>query len=380
MKFKLKHVIIVLLVSGFRLPVLGNDPAPPVSIFRPSEILNIMHRVADWQLDSWKTKGFSYGKTDWIHASCYTGLYAMGSLEGGEKYLRVLVDIGEDMNWNTGRRRFYADDYCIGQTYAQLYGRYGEEKMIEPFTRQADSIIGKPNKESLSWKNDIQYREWAWCDALFMGPPALAYLSTVTGKSEYLNTASTLWWKTTDFLYDPEEHLFFRDERYFDKREKNGAKIFWSRGNGWVVGGMVRVLENMPSDHPDRPKFEMLYKTMMKRLADLQQPDGSWRTSLLDPESFPVKEMSGTGFFCYAFAWGLNHGMLDKDTYFPVVAKAWKVLNSAVTKDGKLGYVQPVGASPAQVNADSTEVYGVGAFLLAGSELYRYMKEHPQDK
>ena len=141
-----------------------------------------------------------------------------------------------------------------------------------------------------------------------------------------------------------------------------------------MLAGLVRVLENMPKNHPDRAKLIQLYKDMVGKIASLQQPDGSWHASLLDPASFPVKEMSGTGFFSYAIAWGLNHGLLEKKQYFPVVEKSWKALVSAVHEDGMLGYVQPIGASPDAVNVNSTEVYGVGAFLLAGTQLYQYLK------
>jgi rhamnogalacturonyl hydrolase YesR len=249
--------------------------------------------------------------------------------------------------------------------------------MIAPFIKQADSILSQPHTEALNWKNNIQNREWAWCDALYMGPPALAYLSTATGDPKYLDMACKLWWKTTDFLFDPTEKLYFRDESYVQKRERNGAKTFWIRGNGWVVGGLVRMLENMPKSHPDRAKFEQLYRDMMERISTLQQPDGSWHASLLDPASYPVKEMSGTAFYCYALAWGLNQGIIKEETYLPIVKKAWNVMTSSVMDNGKLGFVQPIGASPDNVDAQSTEVYGVGSFLLAGKEIYQYMKKHP---
>ena len=48
--------------------------------------------------------------------------------------------------------------------------------MIQKFRLPADSIVALPHDESLEWKNGIQFRELAWCDALFMAPPALAYL------------------------------------------------------------------------------------------------------------------------------------------------------------------------------------------------------------
>ena len=344
------------------------------SILQKTNIFKMMQRVADWQLDTWKNKGFNHRKADWTNGACYTGIFAFGNIKGNDRYLKTLVDIGDELGWNTGHLRFHADDYCVGQTYAQLYSKFKKKKMIAPFILQADSIVNKPHNEPLNWKNSIQNREWAWCDALFMGPPSLAYLSTATKDEKYLNTAVKLWWKTTEFLYDPTEKLFFRDESFFNKREKNGQKIFWSRGNGWVLAGLVRVLENTPKNHPDRAKLVQLYKDMVSKVASLQQADGSWHASLLDPASFPVKEMSGTGFFSYAIAWGLNHGLLEKKQYLPVVEKSWKALVSAVHDDGMLGYVQPIGASPDAVNANSTEVYGVGAFLLAGTQLYQYIK------
>jgi rhamnogalacturonyl hydrolase YesR len=347
------------------------------TLLQKGYILNIMHKVADWQLNEWNTNGFKHPKVDWTNAACYTGIYALGSIKNNEKYLAALVNIGNNLNWNTGRNRFMADDYCIGQTYSLLYTTYKDKKMITPFTLLADSIVSKPHDESLEWKNNIASREWAWCDALFMGPTRLSYLSTATGNPEYLNTATKLWWKTTGYLYDPSEHLYFRDGSYLDKKEKNGKKIFWARGNGWVLAGLVRVMENMPANHPERKKFEQLYRDMAAKIASLQQPDGSWHASLLDPESYPVKETSGTGFYCYALLWGLNHGMLDSKTYWPVVKKAWTALATSVHPDGMLGYVQRIGASPDAVTENSTEVYGVGAFLLTGAQLYQYMNAHP---
>jgi unsaturated rhamnogalacturonyl hydrolase len=367
--------VIILLFLFFYADSSAQEQQEP--ILKQKTILNIMHKVADWQLNEWNTKGFNHPAVDWTNAACYTGFYALGAIKGNDRYLKALVKIGDDLRWNTGRGRFMADDYCIGQTYSLLYTKYQDKKMIAAFVKQADSIVSKPHDEPLEWKNNIATREWAWCDALFMGPTALSYLSTATKNPEYLNTAVKLWWKTTDYLYDPAEHLYFRDGSYFNKKDKNGKKVFWSRGNGWVLAGLVRVMENMPADNPEKKKFEQLYKDMAAKIASLQQPDGSWHASLLDPESYPVKETSGTGFYCYALVWGLNHNLLDKETYWPVVKKAWAALTSSVHPDGMLGYVQRIGASPDMVTENSTEVYGVGAFLLTGSQLYQYVGAHP---
>ena len=159
--------------------------------------------------------------------------------------------------------------------------------------------------------------------------------------------------------------------RYFDQRETNGAKVFWSRGNGWVLAGLARGLQYLPPDYPARPRFAALFKEMANRVAPLQRPDGYWLVSLLNPGAFPMPETSGAGFFTYALAWGVNAGLLDRTVFEPAVLKGRAALNRAVLPDGKLGYVQRVGAAPGDTSADETEVYGVGAFLLAGSEVHQ---------
>lgn len=357
---------------------LADKPSATATVsLRQKDIRKLMEKVADWQINRWNKGVKEPRMSHWVNATGLTGLMALDDVSRSRRFINYVRKTSEAMDWQPGPRRFFADDYCIGQVYSMLYMKYGDKKMIAPWQALADSILAKPNNESLEWKDGaIRFREWSWCDALYMGPTALSYLATATGQPKYLDLASRLWWKTTDYLYDPSEQLFFRDGRYFDRREKNGEKVFWSRGNGWVLAGLVRVLENMPASHPDRQRFIRLFREMSGKLAAIQQPDGSWHASLLDPDSYNIKETSGTGFFCYALLWGMNHGLLDKTTYWPVAKNAWAALASSVTPEGKPGFVQPIGAAPNTVNAESTEAYGTGALLLAGTELYRFVGEN----
>ena len=138
------------------------------------------------------------------------------------------------------------------------------------------------------------------------------------------------------------------------------------------MGGLVRILKEMPKNYPQRQFYEQLYKEMAAKVASIQQADGLWRASLLDPESYPGGEVSGSGFFCYALAWGINNGLLDKKSYLLTVEKAWIALNACINNEGRVGWVQPIGADPRKnFTADSWEVYGTGAFLLAGSEVIK---------
>ncbi|WP_421938301.1 glycoside hydrolase family 88/105 protein [Pedobacter sp.] len=360
--------LLVLLLCSYAIVVQGQS-------LSPDSIFIQMKRVADWQWKTLETSGWKNPKKDWTSGAMYTGMMAFSGLAGTDSYYQKLIQVGEDNQWKIGHYRHFADDYCVGQLYSQLYSIYQNPKYIADFKSMADSLVALPHTESLEWKKSIHIREWAWCDALFMGPPALAYLSQATGDTKYLDKASALWWKSTAYLYDKDEHLFYRDSRYFKKQEKNGAKVFWARGNGWVIAGLVRVLSTMPKTHPDYKRFTKLYKEMSGRLAALQQPDGTWHASLLDPESYASKETSGTGFIAYAMAWGINNNLLPYKKYKGVLDKAWVALSTSVHPDGKLGFVQAQGAAPDKVGYEDTDVYGVGAFLLAGTEIFKLKLE-----
>lgn len=378
---KMKNIIAGSLLGLSALhfgPAAGAAPqktatvAPTLNTLSAQFIRGYMEKVANWQWQSIERKGWANPQTNWTNGAMYAGMMALSQVTDNPFFIQRLVQVGKDNDWNTGPDRFFADEYCIGQLYAQLYPYYKDPVMIDKFRKLADSIVAAPHTEPLDWKNGIHHREWAWCDALFMGPPALGYLSTATGDPRYLETADKLWWKTTDFLFDKKDSLYYRDARYFDQKESNGAKVFWSRGNGWVMGGLARLLDNMPANYANRARFTDLFKKMAYRIAALQTADGTWHASLLDPDSYPAKETSGTGFYVYALMWGVNNGILPEKDFLPVIHKGWQALVDCVQPNGKLGFVQVVAAAPGKATADDSEVYGVGAFLLAGSELIRY--------
>ncbi|HVS30958.1 MAG TPA: glycoside hydrolase family 88 protein, partial [Thermoanaerobaculia bacterium] len=260
----------------------------------------------------------------------------------------------------------------------ELHSIDKDRAMIEPALQLFDAVVLFPHDESLEFESwEKTWRQWTWCDALFMSPPALAMATRATGNRRYADFMNRMWWKTTDYLYDKEEHLYYRDSRFFTERAPNGKKVFWSRGNGWVMAGLARVLQNLPDDFEDRPRYETLFREMAPKIASLQGDDGYWRSSLLDPGTRPLPETSGTAFFVYALAWGVNEGLLDRPAYEPVIRKGWSALVRATRPDGMLGWVQRIGDQPGDTTADGTEIYGTGALLLAGSEVHR-MRIHPR--
>ena len=363
--------LIAVWASVTRLAMAQSAQPPAFSAdLTQAVVRRVLTAAADWQL----AHPSPHPPYDWTVAAFYTGVMAFAKLSDSSKYYDEMKAMGERNQWRPGLRPGLADDHAVIATYAKIFDREKDRKMLAPSLALFDFLVTLPYNEPLTWGNGIEAREWAWCDALFMAPPSLAALSTVTGDRKYLDLANRLWWKTTNFLYDKSEHLYFRDSRFFDQRERNGMKVFWSRGNGWVFAGLARMLDEVPPDYPDRARYVTLFREMAEKIAAVQGADGYWRSSLLDPESRPNPETSGTGFFVFGLAWGINHGLLDRPQYEPAVTRGWSALVKAVHPDGMLGWVQRIGDQPGGTTAETTEVYGVGALLLAGSEVHTLAK------
>ena len=348
------------------LPAAGDSPDTPGPLatdlsprLTPANIRKAMLRVATWELN--RTRDVF--NDDWTFAALYTGFMAASSSLNDPQFEQAMLTMGRTLNWQPGPNPIHADHQAIGQTYLELYLKTHDPAMLAPIQHRFDAMLQRPD--------DPQQPLWWWCDALFMAPPVCARLYRATGNAAYLTFLDREWSVTSTALYDPEEHLFYRDQRFLTQHEKNGQKIFWSRGNGWVLAGLARVLEFLPETWPTRARYVTQFQQMSARLAQLQGTDGLWRSGLLDPAAYALPEVSGSGFIAFGIAWGVRHGLLDRATYLPIAARAWQGIVAHIYADGRLGCIQPVGAAPGEFKPTSSYVYGVGAFLLAGSELYR---------
>jgi rhamnogalacturonyl hydrolase YesR len=348
-----------------------------------AQILAETQRVADWQLAHLDTFYVASKPADdksqrgWVYGALFVGLTALADRSPDPKYAEAVFAQGKRQDWGLENRPFHADDYVIGQSWIWAYERAHDPKMIAPIKARLDAIAAAAPKASLEFGDDppsgvertCQMR-WCWSDALFMAPPAWAELSRATRDPKYLSFADEEYWATTAYLFDEKENLFSRDSRFFERRGPHGERIFWSRGNGWVYAGLARTLQFLPRDYSSRPRYAALFRKMSERLVALQRPDGYWSASLLAPPEGMPPETSGTGFFTFGLAYGVTSGLLPEPRFRAAAMRGWAALKAAVHPDGKLGWVQPIGAAPDVVSADDTQLYGVGAFLLAGSAMF----------
>lgn len=334
----------------------------------------LMKKVADWQLAHPTKEALN----SWEYGPFYIGLMALYHTIPEKKYLQEVIKMGEKVNWEPRPRPYDANALAITQAFLELYEITGQQKMVDKSRFVMDAPMNRELTPDITFQNNKYWWEWwSWCDALFMAPPAYARMATIFKQPQYMDFMVQEWKRTAGYLYAPHDSLFFRDDRFFSMQSKNGQKIFWSRGNGWVVAGLARVLQYMPGDHPARPFFVQQFKEMCFKLKRIQCNNGFWSQSLLDPENYPQKESSGTGFYVYAMTWGVNNGLLPREAFLPVIEKGWLALKESIHPDGKFGYVQEVGDSPTDVDYEDSEPYGTGAFLLAGSEVYKAFRSAP---
>lgn len=314
----------------------------------------------------------------WTRSVYYEGLMALYGIRPEPKLLNYAIAWGEAHKWGLrdGVRTRNADNQCCGQTYLALYQMDPKPERLRDIKASVDLMLASEKMD-----------DWNWIDALQMAMPVFAQLAVITGDNRYYERMYSMYNHTKTAqggtgLFNPKDNLWWRDKDFLPPyAEPNGEDCYWSRGNGWVVAALVRVLDIMPSDAPYRKEYLSMFKKMVKALLPLQREDGFWNVSLHDPGNFGGKEATGTALFVYGMAWGINQGILPARTYLPAVVKGWNALaGESVTDSGFLGYVQGTGKQPKDsqpVTATSMpdfEDYGLGCLLLAGTEVWKMAK------
>ncbi|WP_253248924.1 glycoside hydrolase family 88 protein [Pedobacter sp. AJM] len=332
----------------------------------------------------WQTTNKPQVRAFWDHAAYHTGNMELYQLTKNEAYHKYAEDWAEHNQWmgaksanksewkynygETDDHVLFGDWQICFQTYIDLYHIQPAEYKVARAKDVMQYEMSTPNQDY-----------WWWADGLYMVMPVMTKLYKLTGDQKYSDKLYEYFMYANSIMYDQEAKLYYRDAKYVYPKHKstNGKKDFWARGDGWVFAGLAKVLKDLPKNDPHRKEYLTKYQNMAKAIAKSQQKEGYWTRSILDPEHAPGAETSGTAFFTYGLLWGINNGYLKEKTYLPAAKKAWKYLSeTALQKNGKVGYVQPIGekAIPGQVvDANSTANFGVGAFLLAGCEMYRYL-------
>jgi unsaturated rhamnogalacturonyl hydrolase len=363
------------ILSGLAMLAVAAQGAETASTaLTPAAVEAAIRRSADWQLSI----PLEAPARDWVVAPWYDSLVRLSQVTGDARYLAEVIKIGDREQWRLADRKYHADDHAVGHAWLDIYLMDETRKeRLQPTRAGLDAVLAAPVTEKMDFRRKPQTPglkvtdRWSWCDALYMAPPTLVRLYLATGDARYLDFMDQEYRETWRSLYDHEESLFYRDANFLEKKGPHGTKIFWSRGNGWVYAGLGLLLEKLPKNDPRYHWYLGLYHEMTTAVVKSQQADGLWRANLVDPLQVPAGETSGTAFFLFGLAWGINHGLLDREVHWPAVERGWVALQRHVKPDGFVGYVQKIGFQPDSFDANSKREYGTGAYVLAGCEILR---------
>ncbi|HEV3361937.1 MAG TPA: glycoside hydrolase family 88 protein [Pseudonocardiaceae bacterium] len=344
----------LLVAAGLLLLAAPQAASSPLAC--PTGIGATMAKVNDyWLAHNPNPKGVA-----WTTGAYFTGDLAAASALPDTRYETYA------QNWATaqhfalkgGPTDTNANSQAVGQDYIALY-------QADP--RHPAGDIAQIDQSVRTMVASKTVDDWSWIDALFMAMPDFAELGVIENDPAYFDKMSAEFQHTHQGLWNAGRGLWWRDSTFV------GQNVYWSRGNGWVIAALAKVLDVLPVTDPHRASYVQTFQQMAAALKAAQQPSGFWPVSLGDPTQYPGPETSGTAFFTYGIAWGVEHGILAPATYLPVVTAAWNAMAStSVQPNGSLGYVQGPASGPADgqpVTASSTASYGVGALLLAGGEL-----------
>jgi unsaturated rhamnogalacturonyl hydrolase len=343
--------------------------------------------IIDKVNNRWQETHPEPGNSFWHVSAYHTGNMEAYKVTQNKKYLDYSLAWAEKNQWIGAKSNDKSEwKYNYGENDKHVL--FGDWQICFQTYIDLYNLTGKNDPQKIARAREVMEYQmsttandyWWWVDGLYMVMPVMTKLYNVTGNEMYLEKLHSYLKYADSIMYDNEAKLYFRDTKYIYPKHKstNGKKDFWARGDGWIFAGYAKIIQDLPKTAKHRDEYINRFKAMAKALADAQQKEGYWTRSILDPEHAPGPETSGTAFFTYSFLWGINNGILDKKTYSPVVEKSWNYLTKfALQADGTVGYVQPIGekAIPGQVvDKNSTADFGVGAFLLAASEMYRFVK------
>lgn len=315
----------------------------------------------------------------WTRGVYYEGLMALYDIDPQQRYLDYTDEWAVYHNWapRASVWKVHADDQCCTQTYMMRYFKEGGKEKYEKAMADFDNQIAGTDRST-------HIQDWTWIDALQMAMPAFAMMTRITGNRKYIDYAmeSYRWTRNTcgNGLYVASTGLWWRDAKLV-----NSAEGYWSRGNGWVIAALVRVMEQLEESDEYYAELKADYLAMCKALPLYQNEDGSWSASM-DKPAYSGKELTGTSLFLYGLAWGINKGYLAEEEYKPVIEKAWQACVSCIHEDGFLGYVQGTADRPSKgypFTYDAVpnfEDYGLGCLLLGGTEYYKMSFLRDTDK
>jgi unsaturated rhamnogalacturonyl hydrolase len=284
------------------------------------------------------------------------------------------------------------DDIEMGRAVLLVYRVTQEAKYAKAAKFLHDQLAVQPHTASGGYWHKQTYPNQMWLDGAYMAEPFRAeYAVTFQTPEDFDDIAKQLL-LMDQHMRDPATGLLkhgWDESKQMPWAEKQTglSPEVWARAMGWYCMALVDVLDWFPENHPQRKALvDALNRTMAAVAKQQDAKTGLWWQVMSHPgEKGNYFETSASCMFTYALAKGARMGLLPQIDGASA-KRAWDGIQKqfvTVGEDGNLtlhGTVKVGGLGGTPYRSGTFEYYihepvvdqdakGVGAFLLAGSEI-----------
>ncbi len=361
-------------------------------------------RLADSTIAEYP-EAWSMRKSDGEYRWAYLqGLVTYGMYKLGQKYdepsysayMKAYVDhyVEVDGTIRTlALDEFNIDSINSGKLLFPLFADSGDQRYraaIEELHRQ---LQWQPRTHNGVFWHKLKYPWQVWLDGLYMGAPFSAEYAARFGPGELFDDIAGQFGESYAKLRDPDTGLLYhgwdesRLQRWSDP-DTGRSPGFWTRSLGWYAMALVDSYEQFPAEHQGRPELVRMLSELSEALLAVRDERTNlwWQVPDQGGREGNYLEASGSAMIAYAWAKGARLGMLEP-RYRELAQQTFAgLIEELVDWDEETGRLQlrnvcrsaGLGGEPYRdgtygyyVSTDVVvnDAHGVGAFLLASSEI-----------
>ena len=284
------------------------------------------------------------------------------------------------------------DDIEMGRAVMLVYRVTQQPKYYKAAKFLHDQLAAQPRTASGGYWHKQIYPNQMWLDGAYMAEPfRAAYAATFQEPADFDDIAKQLLLMDAK-MRDPKTGLMRHglDESkqmpWADKTTGQSPEV-WARAMGWYAMALVDVLDWFPLDHPQRPALIAALNRTMAAAAKYQDSTTGLWWQVMDKGGKPgnYTEASASSMFVYALAKGVRMGYLPHG-FEENARRGWEGIQKAFVTTGPDGLmvlngtvkVGGLGGTPYRSGTFdyyigektiANDAKGIGAFLLAGSEM-----------
>lgn len=281
--------------------------------------------LCDYLVKAWKPESLRWG---WGEGLFTYALTELDAYLGEDRYLPFVKNYC-DYHSSKGPSVDCSDTAAPGLTSYAMYKRTGDlrykeltDKVIY-YIENANKILeDAPNHFGFS-KDAATYPQSIWVDSLMMFSVFTARYGAENKNDNMVNYAARQPASYAKYLMDKQDNLWYHSYWVKQKTHYPRRKLYWGRGNGWIIMSFPMILEQIGSNNKNSAEIIEIYKKTSDALLSYQREDGAFET-VFNKVGKTYRELSATALIAGGWLYGINLGILESKFLEPAL-KAYKL-------------------------------------------------------